>query len=528
MARVGGAAASGDGAAASGDGAAAPFPLRGLLIISASLLTDGLVASSLFPFVPYLIADCGVPEPEVGYYAGLLASTYNFMQFLSAVFWGRVSDRHGRKPVMYVGLCGMVVSQVLFGLSKSVPWAIGCRAIGGLLNANGTVGKAFLRDITPPEHRPRVFSSLATVAGIGFLGGPTLGGLLAQPASTMPGLFDSALWWHYPFLLPCLASLLLAPLGLFTLPLIDEVTGPRAKLPKAAAGGGRVHPAPLQQPSDPAADGAAVGGGAAAGGAGAGAADRTSSSTRDAEAGGGGGAGVGEAEMAEAEMVEVSLDDGAGGGKAARDDNVLLSAARGVRQKKLLPRIGGSCAPGCARRCCKFLGSRLMSVAYASCIIGFVVVGMQELFPLFASNSRRRRVRTRVRQSMCDSLIVCLYVRPPIVCLSPLCVQSAAVERGLGMEPWELGLAISPMGVTLILWPMLMPTIIRLTSATFTFRAVRRTPSSSHVPPYSSRPKHARRTHAHTRAHTPRTSTHTRTHARTQTPPRPAGRPSHA
>eukprot|EP00966_Prymnesium_polylepis_P164727 3808275-Prymnesium_polylepis.1 len=88
-----------------------PFPWRQLLIINASFLTDGLVSSSLFPFVPYLIADCGVPEPLVGYYAGLLASTYNFAQFLSAVFWGRVSDRYGRKPVLYLGLCSLVTSQ---------------------------------------------------------------------------------------------------------------------------------------------------------------------------------------------------------------------------------------------------------------------------------------------------------------------------------------------------------------------------------------------------------------------------------
>ena len=34
---------------------------------------------------------------------------------------------------------------------------------------------------------------------------------------------------------------------------------------------------------------------------------------------------------------------------------------------------------------------------------------------------------------------------------------SANRERGLAMEPWQLGVAISPMGITLILWPMAMP-----------------------------------------------------------------------
>ena len=45
-----------------------PFPVRDFLVISSGLLTDGLVGSSLFPFVPHLVADCGIPEPEVGYY----------------------------------------------------------------------------------------------------------------------------------------------------------------------------------------------------------------------------------------------------------------------------------------------------------------------------------------------------------------------------------------------------------------------------------------------------------------------------
>lgn len=111
------------------------FPLRKVMIIYTVVLTDGLVSSSLFPMVPYLIRDCGVAEPDVGYYAGMLASVYNLMQFLSAAVWGRFSDRYGRKPVIYLGLLAAVASQLLFGLSKSVGHAVACRALGGLLCA---------------------------------------------------------------------------------------------------------------------------------------------------------------------------------------------------------------------------------------------------------------------------------------------------------------------------------------------------------------------------------------------------------
>ena len=60
-----------------------------------------------------------------------------------------------------------------------------------------------------------------------------------------------------------------------------------------------------------------------------------------------------------------------------RDDNILLSAARGGKERKLLCCAAGACAPGSGRRACRFATSRLMAVSYASCILGFVVVGMQ-------------------------------------------------------------------------------------------------------------------------------------------------------
>ena len=40
------------------------FPWRAVLVIASASVTEGLVNSSLFPMVPYLIRDCGVPENE--------------------------------------------------------------------------------------------------------------------------------------------------------------------------------------------------------------------------------------------------------------------------------------------------------------------------------------------------------------------------------------------------------------------------------------------------------------------------------
>jgi len=430
------------------------IPWKRIIVLYTVVMTDGLIASSLFPIVPYLIRDCGVAEPDVGYYAGMLASIFNLGQFFSAVFWGKTSDRHGRKPVLYIGLIAASTSQVLFGLSKSVGYAVACRAIGGLLSANVTVAKAMIKDITPKEHTGKAFAALGTFMGIGFMGGPTLGGLLSRPADTMPGIFGSGclsdiddelangtfaaehelidaacehcgctVWERYPYLLPCLCSVILAPVGLVCLQFMEESQGPRAKRAKVGAVNGT--------------DGAAAKADAHGDGG-----------TKDGAAQNGGG--LEEVTEAEAEASIVVAEDssaapGGGGGGGANgggasggarsstrehDDAVLLHAGKHASAKRAPTRGGGRFAPGWPARLRRLLTGRIMMVVYSSCVLGFVVVGMQELFPLFAANK----------------------------------------ERGLSLEPSQLGAAIAPMGITLVLFPMVLPKLIKATSPTFAFR----------------------------------------------------------
>lgn len=80
---------------------------------------------------------------RVSYYASLscvdhtftaLASSFFFAQFCTAIFWGYMSDRYGRRPIILLGLCGSAVASILFGLSKSLAWAIVSRSICGFLN----------------------------------------------------------------------------------------------------------------------------------------------------------------------------------------------------------------------------------------------------------------------------------------------------------------------------------------------------------------------------------------------------------
>ena len=71
---------------------------------------------------------------KISVYAGMVTSAFTLAEFAAGVFWGRLSDRIGRKPVLLCGLIGTAISVLVFGFVPSLPVALFARALGGLLN----------------------------------------------------------------------------------------------------------------------------------------------------------------------------------------------------------------------------------------------------------------------------------------------------------------------------------------------------------------------------------------------------------
>eukprot|EP00966_Prymnesium_polylepis_P225599 5218981-Prymnesium_polylepis.1 len=114
----------------------AKFPWPAIFILLACNLTEPIVMAVLFPIAPFMVGDW-VPQDDIGTWAGLLTSVFNLASVPAGIYWGRLSDRVGRRPCMTVLLCGSAVSIILFGLSRSLVQATLARCLGGLFSGMG-------------------------------------------------------------------------------------------------------------------------------------------------------------------------------------------------------------------------------------------------------------------------------------------------------------------------------------------------------------------------------------------------------
>lgn len=142
--------------------------------------------------------------------AAWLLSIYSLMQFLFAPWWGRLSDRVGRRPVLLVGIAGAALSYLAFGMAGSLTWLFVARAVNGLMGANVGVAQAYIADVTPPQDRARGMGMIGAAFGLGFIFGPAIGGFLSRWGPSAPFLGAAALaaanfvlaWFRLPESLP--------------------------------------------------------------------------------------------------------------------------------------------------------------------------------------------------------------------------------------------------------------------------------------------------------------------------------------
>jgi len=154
-----------------------------LITVALDLVALGIIA----PVLPNLIirmegGDIARASAITGYFAFAWAT----MQFLCSPILGAFSDRFGRRPIILLSCLGLGLDYIFMALAPTLAWLFVGRIISGITTSNISTAFAYITDITPPERRAKQFGLIGAAFGLGFVIGPSVGGLLGTYSLRLP------------------------------------------------------------------------------------------------------------------------------------------------------------------------------------------------------------------------------------------------------------------------------------------------------------------------------------------------------
>ena len=162
-----------------------------LLVVFLTVFIDLIGFGIVVPLVPIYSRHYGAG----GWLIGTIIASFSAMQFVFSPIWGRLSDRHGRRPILLISTAGAALSYVLFAIASGIEnhtaaivALLASRVFAGGFAGNITVAQAYIADITPPEHRSKRMGLIGMAFGLGFIFGPAISGVaLKLGGATAPG-----------------------------------------------------------------------------------------------------------------------------------------------------------------------------------------------------------------------------------------------------------------------------------------------------------------------------------------------------
>lgn len=175
---------------------------RHTAVLIAALMATGIGQSLVFAILAPLGREVALSELQITSIISLSALAFG----LASPFWGRVSDRLGRKPIIIVGLIGYTIGTLIFtsifyagltgligGLSLYVVALVARCAQSLVMSATGPASTAYAADHTSPSGRTRAMAKLGTANSLGMILGPAVSGALAAFGLLAPLYFAGAL-----------------------------------------------------------------------------------------------------------------------------------------------------------------------------------------------------------------------------------------------------------------------------------------------------------------------------------------------
>lgn len=180
---------------------------KAIFFILVTVLIDVIGIGIIIPIMPSLYQELtGGTVSEASQYSAYLVFIYALMQFIFSPIIGGLSDQYGRRPVLLMSLFGFGLDFIFLALAPSIGWLFVGRIISGIAGASFTTANAYIADITEPEKRAQSFGMIGAAFGLGFIIGPSLGGILGEYGTRIPFWVSAGLallnWLYGYFILP--------------------------------------------------------------------------------------------------------------------------------------------------------------------------------------------------------------------------------------------------------------------------------------------------------------------------------------
>jgi DHA1 family tetracycline resistance protein-like MFS transporter len=174
------------------------------LVIFFTIFIDLIGFGIVIPIMPFYAAQ--QPFAATPYEIAWIFASYSIMQLIFSPILGKLSDRYGRKPILFFCMLGTGVSFVILAYANSLWMLFLGRMLDGVTGGNISTAQAYIADITTPEERAKGMGMIGAAFGLAFVVGPLLGGILSPMGFVVPFMFAAIL------------SLVNAVLLLFVLP----------------------------------------------------------------------------------------------------------------------------------------------------------------------------------------------------------------------------------------------------------------------------------------------------------------------
>lgn len=132
-------------------------------------------------FIPYFLEEIAtLTENQLSLYTGLSSTIPSAAMAVAAPFWGKMSDRYGRKNMLVRALVFGSITLILIGSSKSVLFFLFARAFQGFFTGSVPASMALISANTPDKEMTKALGVMTSSNFLGYAMGPLLGGFICE------------------------------------------------------------------------------------------------------------------------------------------------------------------------------------------------------------------------------------------------------------------------------------------------------------------------------------------------------------